>query len=156
MSLRHRLPQAHAGIEARRHDVDQAAVGREVERHAGEAVEEGRHDRAEQVTGSGLAAVDPQRAADRRSSTRDFAERLVEAAEHGLQPPQEPLTGLGRRHAPCRAVEKANAEIALEPNDGVAQRRSRQAERVGRLPEAAVAGDRGEGRQVGKAWLRHW
>ncbi|MCY1379796.1 hypothetical protein D9M69_675470 [compost metagenome] len=53
-------------------------------------------------------------------------------------------------------MQKADAELALEALQGMAERRPRYAKRVGGLLETAVSRHMGECFQIGEADVRHW
>ena len=82
-------------------------------------------------------------------------ERALDLAQRRRQPLQEPLARLGRSDAAGRAIEQAHAERGLQPPQRLAQRRRRCAAHRGRAAEAARAGDRDEGVEIGKAGAGH-
>jgi hypothetical protein len=53
-------------------------------------------------------------------------------------------------------MQQPNIEALLERSDGVAQRRTRYAERVGRALKAEVLRDPREGLQIGEARVDDW
>ena len=77
---------------------------------------------------------------------------LVEARPDG---PQQPLAGLGRRDAARGAGQQPQAEPLLQPADGVAERRLRNAELRRGPGEAALPRHREEGEEIVDVLARH-
>ena len=70
------------------------------------------------------------------------------SSKRGPNGAQQALAGLGRRHAARGAGQQAQAEPLLQPADGVAQRRLRDAELRRRPGETALPRDGEEGEQI--------
>ncbi len=68
--------------------------------------------------------------------------RLVELAEHGADPGQEQLPGVGERDAAGGALEQRGSELGLQPPDLRRDRGLRDAQLLGRAAEAAAGRDR--------------
>src|SRR6185437_8941347 len=86
----------------------------------------------------------PRRGAERQLAAqhsdgvraRDLLEQLVLQSEHPLRQAVEALAGLGRLHAPPRAVEQLCSQPLLERANLEADRRLRDAEAFGGVGEA--------------------
>lgn len=140
--LRDGLQKAHAGVESLFDDVDQPAFRDEIEFDPGVQFEKSRNDVPEQDAGAALVRVDPQLSAGCPARLGQRIERLIEILKERIEPREQPGARLGRRHAARRAVQQADAQLSFQPDDRVAERRTRHAHRIGGLAETAVAGDR--------------
>jgi hypothetical protein len=68
---------------------------------------------------------------------------------------QQAFAGLGRRNAAGAAGEQAQPETFFQTSHRVAQRRLRHTQARRRTGEAALAGDRDEGDEIGDVFAFH-
>ena len=85
-------------------------------------------------------------------SGRELGLDLLEPRAHGAK---QALARLGRRDAARGAGQQPKAEPLLEPADGVAERRLRNAELRRGPGEAPLPRDREEGKQIVEMSARH-
>ena len=109
-------------------------------------------DRGDRVLA--LAGADRRRDADADGPGRDAA-RLAGRGEGGVGGRQGPARGLQQRRAGRRqphlargALDQLDAELVLEPRDGLRDGLLADAEARGGAGEAALLGDRDEGPQL--------
>ena len=139
-------------MERAEHDVDLAGIqvaqqvrdqpGAERERDPGIAAAEPR-ERPRQVQRSQYQGrPDADVAASYRGQLGQVGAGLVELAEHGADPGQEQLPGVGERDPAGGALEQRGPELGLQPPDLRRDRGLRDAQLLGRAAEAAAAHDR--------------
>ena len=144
------LAESDAGVEAGRDHVDQRVVDDDLDADIGKALEETRHDRQQHQLRGLPCRVEAQRAGGLAAEIVQILQRVVDVAECRADAREQPLAGLGQRHAAGGAVDQAQIEPLLDIAQGMAERRGRHAKLDRRGAKAAVAGDRKERREVGR------
>ena len=107
----------------------------------------GEERRAELVARRGRAP-EPQRAEHPSPRACGIGERVVDRGQGDGAVGDEPPARVGERDAAGRAREQLDAELGLELADGLAQRRGRHVQPVGRAREVELLGDDEEVAQV--------
>jgi hypothetical protein len=152
---RNALVVAHAGIEAFGEHIDEGVVGGDFERDARVRRQEAACQRRQHALRHDDRHVQPQRAGGAVAKAVERVERAGNVVERGRYALQQPLPGLGGRHAARGAVEQAHAHLCLQPAHGFAQRGGRHAAQRGRAAKAACARHRHEGAEVGEVGVGH-
>lgn len=82
--------------------------------------------------------------------------RIVNVFECGADLSDEVPSGIRERNATGRAIEQANAQLALQLTDGVAQRRCRQPQLQRRCPERSPARNGKYRIELNQSIVRHY
>ena len=149
------LADLDAGVEAGGDEVDTAVVGGDVENDVGVVAREPRELRDERDHRG--ASRQQQAHAARRpvAEAGHLVDRLVDVVERRLQPGEELLSRLGRRHAARGARQQADPHPLFQAPDGVAQGRRGDPEAFRGPGEAAFLRHRHEGRQDAELVANH-
>jgi len=146
---------ADARIEARRDHVDEGVVGLDLEDDAGMRGEEGDRDPRQDVARHHGRRADPQGPARAVAKPVHRVDRLRDLADQWPEPVEEVAAGLRGRQAAGGAVEEAHPEPGLEPAQGLAEARGRDAPQARRPPDASGPGHRHEGVEVAEIGIGH-
>ncbi len=136
---RDELAQADSGVEPVLGQVDEFLAGHDLHHHVGTRLRERGQDRLHQQRHHGSRHREAQEAGRPvRQSPRRVrrGHDLVEARPRALQ---ESLARFRQADAARRAREQCDAESRLQGADGLADRRGRDPEVIGGLPEAATS-----------------
>jgi hypothetical protein len=138
----------HREVEAFVDEVDDAIGEVDVETHLRVAHRERGDHRREHAVAVGDRAGELERAARRDAALACRLLGLLEVGEELHGPLVERAPGLGERQPPCRPVEQARVEVALELGDVTGDRGHRPVESLGRPREAAALDDGDERLEV--------
>ena len=143
------------GVEAAGDDIDEGALGDEVQGDPRVTLLEGRDDVPQQPVRTGPVAVDAQRADHLVSAITHAVQRLVQRLQDRRQALQQLRAIFRERHAARGPVQQPHAHALFEILQRVAERRTRDAQRIGGFLETAVPRDFGEGPQIRQRDIGH-
>ena len=145
-----RRAEAQRDVEALAHQVAELVARDELERELRMPLDEAVDVRRQQQPRGEGVDVDAQPALHRARGAAGARHRVLDAEHQRIDAGVELAALVGQAQRARGAVEQPHADARLEPRDGPAHARGRDAQRIGRLGEAAAVDDGGEHADVGK------
>ena len=149
------LAEPHAGVEPFGHDVGERRLDRQLDVDVGIVRQQSSHRRPEEGARGVLGGRDADRSRGLVTKLADRGELGGDLVQRGAERLQEPFAGLGRRNAPRRAHQQADAEPLLQPTDRVAERGLRRAELSRGARKTLLLGDDQEGVEIDQLLAAH-
>jgi len=153
--LGHRFDEPYAGIEPAGDNVDESILINDLKPDLRIGREKFLNQRQDDKLRAGPRCVDPQCSGRARAKAVHLLQRIADVAQRRLQALQEPLAGIGQRHAAGRPVEQADAKPLLQPADRMADGGGGHARLGGGALKAFMAADGSEDVQVRQVGLGH-
>ena len=139
---------ADRGVIAARHDIHDLVVQRQVEHDVGVRVMKGSQQRPQAQVRGRPEAMNANDAGRARAQLACLSDRDTEFLQRRPDLLEQPVAGLGQGDTSSVPMEQADPNALLEPANHLAQRRSGDAELLGRSSEIERLGDCDEGAEL--------